>query len=229
MYLCGNPLPWVFDGKHLGITISNKIDGMKTDIMVKRAEYINKNNEILQEFNFIHPDSKIKINSIYKSHFTGSCLWDLFSKEAVMVENTWNVSMRLMLDIPRETHRYLIEPLSNTKHIKTILIKRFLTFIQQIRNSNKSATKFLLNSIHLDARSTTGSNLRNILLETDKASISDLSPNDAFQVEYHPIKSEEKWRLPFIKDIIEAKNDKLIIQNIDDGDLDDMLDVLCTY
>ena len=90
------------------------------------------------------------------------------------------------------------------------------------------ATKFLLNSIHLDARSTTGSNLRNILLETDKASISDLSPNDAFQVEYHPIKSEEKWRLPFIKDIIEAKNEKLTIQNIDDDDLDDMLDVLCT-
>ena len=201
---------------------------MKTDIMVKRTDYINKNNEICQEFNFSHPDSKIKINSIYNSHFTGSCLWDLFSKEAVMVENTWNVSMRLMLDIPRETHRYFMEPLSNTKHIKTILIKRFLTFIEQIRKSNKSATKFLLNSIHLDARSTTGSNLRNILLETDKASISDLSPNDAFQVEYHPIKSEEKWRLPFIKDIIESKNDKLIIQNIDDGDLDDMLDVLCT-
>ena len=169
MYLCGNPLPWVSDGKHLGITISNKIDGMKTDIMVKRADYINKNNDILQEFNFSHPDSKIKINSIYNSHFTGSCLWDLFSKEAVMVENTWNVSMRLMLDIPRET-----------KQIKTILINRFLTFIEQIRQSNKSATKFILNSIHLDARSTTGSNVRNILLETDKASISDLSPNDAF-------------------------------------------------
>jgi hypothetical protein len=96
-------------------------------------------------------------------------LWDLFSKEAVMVENTWNVSMRLMLDIPREN-----------KQIKTILINRFLTFIEQIRQSNKSATKFILNSIHLDARSTTGSNVRNILLETDKASISDLSPNDAF-------------------------------------------------
>ena len=145
-----------------------------------------------------------------------------------MVEKTWNVSMRLMLDIPRETHRYLIDSLSNTKHIKIILIKRFLTFIDQIRKSSKSAIMSLLNSIHLDARSTTGSNLRNILLETDKASISDLSPNDAFQVEYLPIKPEEKWRLPFIKDIIEAKNENMVIQNIEDGDLDDMLDVLCT-
>ena len=134
MKLCGNPLPWVTSGKHLGITISNKIDGMKSDMMIKRAEYINKNNDILQEFSFSHPATKIQINSIYNSHFTGSCLWDLFCKEAVMIENTWNVSMRLMLDIPRETHRYLIEPLSGTSHVKSILVKRFLTFLEQIRN-----------------------------------------------------------------------------------------------
>ena len=29
MYTCGNPLPWVSSGKHLGITIENKIDGIK--------------------------------------------------------------------------------------------------------------------------------------------------------------------------------------------------------
>ena len=228
MYLCGNPLPWVSTGKHLGMTLTDKIDGMKADILIKRAEYINKNNEILQEFYFSHPKSKIKVNSIYNSHFSGSCLWDLFCKEAGMVENTWNVSMRLMLDIPRETHRYLIEPLSDTKHIKTILIKRFLSFLDQIRKSNKCATKFLLNSILLDARSTTGSNLRNILLRTDKTCIDDLNPNDAFQIEYHPIKPEETWRLPYINDIIEIKNEQMMIPNISEGDVDDMLNVLCT-
>ena len=60
MYLCGNPLPWVSTGKHLGMTLTDKIDGMKADILIKRAEYINKNNEILQEFYFSHPKSKIK-------------------------------------------------------------------------------------------------------------------------------------------------------------------------
>ena len=143
----------------------------------------------MQEFSFSHPGS-------------GSCLLDLFCKEAGMVENTWNVSMRLMLDIPRETHRYLIEPLSSTTRIKTILIKRFLSFLDQIRKSSKSASKFLFNSSLLDPRSTTGSNLRDILLRPDKTCIADLNPNDAFQIQYHPIKPEEKWRLPFINDII---------------------------
>ena len=96
-----------------------------------------------------------------------------------MVENTWNVSVRLMLDVPQETHRYLVEPLSNTAHIKQVLIKRFLSFLDQIRKSDKTATKFLLETIHQDARSTTGSNLRNILLLTKKTDVHQLVPNDA--------------------------------------------------
>ena len=65
----------------LGITAV--LDGLKKDILVKRAAFIQKNNEINQEFHFSHPNTKIKINSIYNSHFTGSCLWNLFSREAV--------------------------------------------------------------------------------------------------------------------------------------------------
>ena len=58
--------------------------------------------------------------------------------------------------------------------------------------------------------------------------IIDLLPTDAFQVEYCPMHPEEKWRLPFIKDILEAKNDQMTIMNIEEDDLDDMLDILCT-
>ena len=79
-----------------------------------------------------------------------------------------------------------------------------------------------------DARSTTGSNLRNILLKSDKARIVDLIPEDAYQIEYHQIIPDEKWRLPFIQNIIETKNDQMMIMNITDDELDDMLDVLCT-
>ena len=227
MYLCGDPLPWVSSVKHLGITIENKINGLKKDILIKRANFINKNNEIIQEFHFSHPETKIKINNIYNSHFTGSCLWNLFGRESVMVENSWNVSMRLMLDLPRETHRYLIEPLSNTQHIRKTLISRFLKFLQQIRYSCKAATKFLLASIVQDTRSTTGSNLRNILLQTNKSSIYELVPADAEKVEYHAINTKEKWRIPFIKEIIDFNHKQLEILSISKEDLEEMLNVLC--
>ena len=227
MYLCGHPLPWVTSAKHLGITLENKIDGMRKDILIKRADFIKKNNEIIQEFHFSHPETKIKLNSIYNSHFTGSCLWNLFGREAVMVENSWNVAMRLMLDLPRETHRYLIEPLSNTLHIRKILVQRFLKFLQQIRNSGKKSTKFLLNSIIQDTRSTTGSNLRNILLQTSKSTIFELVPEDAMSVGYHPITNSDKWRVDFISEIIHAKQKQLTILNLSEDDLEEMLAVLC--
>ena len=225
--LCGNPLPWVSSGKHLGITLENKIDGLKADIRKKRAEYINKNNELLQEFSFSHPKTKIRINSIYNSHLSGSCLWDLFSKEAVMMENSWNVSMRLMLDLPREAHRYLIETISETRHIKIMMMKRFLTFIQQIRNSNKIACKSLLDSILLDTRSTTGSNLRNILLKTDRPHVYELVPNDVLELKYHPIEEKEIWRLPIIQELIEAKQHQFDIFQFTDAEVEEMLYFLC--
>ena len=227
LYLCGDPLPWVSSAKHLGITIENRIDGMKKDTLIKRADFIKKNNEIIQEFHFSHPETRIKINSIYNSHFTGSCLWNLFGREAVMVENSWNVAMRLMLDLPRETHRYLIEPLSNTVHIKKILIQRFLRFLQQIRISSKKSTKFLLNTIMQDTRSTTGSNLRNILLSSSKFTIYELVPNDALSVDYHPIAISEEWRVKFISEIINTKHKQLNIINLTDEELEEMLNILC--
>ena len=69
MYLCGNPLPWVAQGKHLGNTIENKINGMKLDISCKRANYISKNNEIIQEFYYAHPKTKMQLNDIFNGTF----------------------------------------------------------------------------------------------------------------------------------------------------------------
>ena len=143
------------------------------------------------------------------------------------MENTWNVSMRLMLDLPRETHRRLIEPVSGVRHVKFIMLKRFLSFIEQIRKSSKKATKSLLESILHDARSTTGSNLRNILLMTDKSNVRDLAPNDVDNMEYHPLPEGEKWKLSIIKEIIENKNGNMNIDNLTEEELDNTLEYLC--
>ena len=49
--LCGNPLPWVNSGKHLGTTIENPFRSiLSQDMKDKRAQYIHRNNELMQEF-----------------------------------------------------------------------------------------------------------------------------------------------------------------------------------
>ena len=77
--LCGDLLPWVVTGKHLGTRIENKPGNiLNQDMKEKRAQYIQRNNELMQEFSFEHSYTKCNINAIFNSHFTGSVLWDLF-------------------------------------------------------------------------------------------------------------------------------------------------------
>ena len=100
---------------------------------IKRARYIRKNIELNQEFHFAAPKTKININNIYNSSFFGSVLWNVFSPEAEKIESSWNRSMKIMLDLPYETHRGLIEPLSGCEmwtHQENTFKKIFAVQIQ---------------------------------------------------------------------------------------------------
>ena len=116
IYLCGNPLPWVTEGLHLGNSFESKYNGMVKDIKIKRAQYIDKNCELMQEFMFAHPTTRLETNMVFNSHFTGSPIWDLFCPEAEQLEKSWNVSFRLMYDLPLQTHKYLVDPVSGQTH-----------------------------------------------------------------------------------------------------------------
>ena len=76
--LGGHCLPMIKSIRHLGNKIENKLDGMRQDMREKWPRFIQKNNELCQEFSYADPITKIKLNSINNSHFTGSPLWDLF-------------------------------------------------------------------------------------------------------------------------------------------------------
>ena len=227
LMLCGNPLPWVQNCKHLGNHLENKIDGMKKDVKIKRACYIDKNNELLQEFHHCHPKTIFDVNRIYNSSFSGSPLWKLSSREVEMLENTWNRSIRLMFDVPNQTHRYFIVPISDHCHLRSILVKRFLNFIDSIKKSSKDIISNLFQCICFDVRSTTGSNLREIMLSVNKDNVLDLEPNDSRKVKYNEAKEEDKWRIDIVKELIEVKNGTLQVENITFEEATDILETLC--
>ena len=145
LILCGVPLPWVNNIKHLGNSITNTIDGNQMDTKVKLAKYVDRCNSLNQEFHYAHPFTKVKLNNIYNSHYTGSQLWDLGSREMEKLVSTYNKSVKIMFNLPWSTHRYFIEPLSQEPHVLKQLYKRNLTFISKIKNSGKTPLKTLLN------------------------------------------------------------------------------------
>ena len=192
--LCGNPLPWTEKCKHLGITLANKIDGCQADMEVKNAMYVQKNIDINQEFYFAHPDTKLSINNIYNSHFSGSPLWDLFSQGAHTIESTYNRSVKIMMGLPYQTHRSLIEPLTGQKHIRKVLLSRFLGFMDKITKSGKKRLNMLMETCKKDVRSVTGSNYRNIMLLLGKTSVSDVRREDVDSIEYFKLEPDESLK-----------------------------------
>ena len=60
-------LPWVKSSKHLGCTIEQNLQ-MKKDLEEKRAIYISRVNELMQEFHFAYPLIKVGIFSEMKQH-----------------------------------------------------------------------------------------------------------------------------------------------------------------
>ena len=131
-----------------------------------------------------------------------------------MVEKTWNTSIRIMFYIPIQTHTFYIESVSESPHIKSILIKRFLNFVNAVRFSSKSILRNLYRMIAKDVRSVTGSNLRRILLLVNKSNVNDLLSTDSAQIQYREENPGNKWKIDLVKEIIEVRNDKLQVENI---------------
>ena len=200
--LGNNKLPWVTSFTHLGCKIENKLDGMKKNMREKRARFIQTNNEICQEFNFAHPDTKATLDWVYNSHFTGSPMWDLFCKEAEMISSTWNVATRVMFGLDRRTHRYFIEPLRKKQHIKWALIRRFVNFTKRLQESSKRQLSTLYQVIRNDCRSTTGKNIGRIENIFNGKRFEEILETDLKEKEFLPLPEEVKWRIPLAKELI---------------------------
>ena len=204
--LCENLLPWVDSVIHLGNTITNDANLLEHDMSIKKARYISKNIELNQEFHFAASQTKMYVNNVYNNSWFGNVIWDLFCPASLKLESYWNRSIKIMMDLPWGTHRGLIEPLSKSSHIKRFFIKNVIQFIAKIKNSTKPLLRTILSAIMHDTRSTTGKNLRGILLLSSKGSIEELSVSDADHFPYFPMSQEEEWKTEMLTLLIEERD-----------------------
>ena len=225
--LCGNELPWVNEIKHLGTVITNDQDVMASDIMQKRAIYINRNNELIQEFYFAHASKLIKMNNSFNTRFYGSVLWDLFSTEAKRLEKSWNVSLRKILRLPYNAHRHLLEPVTNTRHLITSLYSRYIKFVDKLYSSKKSAVRNLFNVVRNDCRSITGSNLRRIMLKTNRNSVEEINMNDINNLVYQNTPNGCEWAIIMVKEIVEHNSGLLAVPGFNGLELADISNDVC--
>ena len=132
-----------------------------------------------------------------------------------------------MYGLPFATHRSLIEPLTEVPHMSRVIAKRYISFINKIKETKKESLKMLLDIVELDTRTTTGHNLRKLMIQTNSETVSEmLMKKSDFQ--YFLLDSSENWKINMLKEIIDVKHDEVSVAKIDDAELEDILVFLCT-
>ena len=132
-----------------------------------------------------------------------------------------------MYDLPLATHRFFIEPLSGVPHLSRILVRRYLSFIEKIKKSSKVALNQLLEMVMRDVRMTTGANLRFIMIQTGLNRVEDLKAGKV-DFEYHKIEKTDEWKIGFVKELGNVKQEELKVAGMVYEELDEILEYLCT-
>ena len=185
-----------------------------------------RTNSLGQEFHFAHPETRIRLNTIYNSHFTGSQLWKLGTRELEKFVATYNKTVKIIYDLPWATHRYFIEPLTGMTHMARVLARRYISFIDKVRNSPKTALGQLLSLVESDVRMTTGYNLRTIMLQAGLNRLEDVGVENC-DFEYHKVTEVDAWRIDFLKELLETRYGELVVPGMEFEELKYILDYLC--
>ena len=141
---------------------------MDQDVKVKRSPFIDEVQNLQQEFYKCHPEVQAKMMTLYSSSCYGSNTWNLFGNWAKKFFSSWNVNLKLVWNLPHATHRHFFEHLTESRHIKDFILKRFLKFLISISDGVNQACKMQLFTCYRNFKSSTGYNLRNIELEIEK-------------------------------------------------------------
>ena len=232
-----SPLPWVDAWAHLGNEINVKDmsipykNSMDSDTNNKRRKFISKFHALKQEFGFLSPDILFNLINIYATSFYGSNLWLFSSESSERIFTSWNTMIRINWNLPNTTHRYFIEEISNSKHIKVTFYERYLGFINSIRKSSKKCLSSLANIMCGDNGSLTRQNLNIISEDSGYENVLGANPRYISSlIKYAEVPEEEKWRINFLQELLLIRDNKLQIdQNLLlKEEIEDIINFLCT-
>ena len=134
-----------------------------------------------------------------------------------------------------QARRYLIEELAG-EHAQTMILSRYVKFLQNIQKSMKLAPQLMLQKVYNNVNTITGRNIRYIqdiighqhdLLTVN---MSWLKKN----IKFSEINEGDKWRVDLIKEVVDIKQNKLQINTNDDesflsqDQLQDIIDFVST-
>ena len=231
IFLNGDPLPWKDKVNHLGTTLSSSCS-TSSDVLEKRACFINNVYSLNQEFSSSSPETRLRLCHLYNTAFYGSNCWEFSSSEVERFAKTWNVNIRIMFDLPRETHSWIVEELSGGKHFLSMIFSRFTKYLSVLKKNKRPAIRTLYSVSVNDVRTTTGGNVRKILLQ------SGMDPRIVPKCKFSMWKvyvASDTWSVPLISSLLQLRSENWEVNfdveedaTLEDPEIELMLQAVCT-
>ena len=170
----------------------------------------------------------MKIVSIYAKSFFGNAVYDLFSKECSKIYSTYNIMVRSIFSLPRESHRFYIEEVSESCHVKVLLASRLVKFQDMLLQSERPAIQLLAKINQYDCRTRFGSNLVQIAKQcaVDPTDLSSYIVRENMKFQKAP--PDDEWKIPIVMELIQVRNGISTLSEFNKNDLTNMLNMLTT-
>jgi hypothetical protein len=139
-YVGGNCIENVNSFVHLGHIITDRL-GDSDDILYRRNCFIGQANNVLCYFNKLDTFVKLNLFKAYCSSLYGCELWNLEDSGIDDFCVAWRKALRRVLDLPYNSHSFLLPLLSDTLPIYDEICKRSARFIMSCLFSNSSLVR----------------------------------------------------------------------------------------
>ena len=114
-----------------------------------------------------------------------------------------------MWGLPFATHKYFMEPLGG-QHCLSMLISRYVKFLQSVKKSPKIAVQYLLQKVQTNCNTLTGKNVRLVLDLIGAQDIFKVNPLLIKRnLKFHESTEENVWKVNLVKEIINLKQNIL--------------------
>ena len=137
LQLNGRNLPYVSSGTHLGHELSQACDA-KLDTKIKRARYIDRTTDVIDNFRFAHPKQILRAVEIHCGDYYGSMLFQLFSESAEKYYRCWDRCVKSCWSVPLSTHKVFIKYLlsEDFSSVRVNILSRYVNFFQSLLRHN---------------------------------------------------------------------------------------------
>ena len=140
-----------------------------------------------------------------------------------LTRTTAPLNLYFIKHVPIDTHRYLIESISQCLHVKTMLASRFVSFYETIEAISKLCIRFLSNLCKNDL----GRNLFSIANDC-LVNLSDLSKMLVKkQMKYVAVPLDHAWKVPVLQELLNTRMNNLYVEGFDDYVTTEMINMLC--